>query len=87
MVVLHLHRYYGPRYSTMFRTVSAPVSRSFLAIILHFLPAIGCAVSWLEIWRTWPFELMNTTSPLASEQFLLQVAVPELWSTHLALQT
>jgi hypothetical protein len=30
---------------------------------------------------------MNTTSPALSEQFLLQVAVPELWSTHLALQT
>ena len=33
-----------------------------------------------------PLLSMNTTAPLLSEQVLLQVAVPELRSTHLVLQ-
>jgi hypothetical protein len=65
----------------------ALVSGSILAFKWHLFPDMGVAISWFEIWRTRPLLSMNTTAPLLSEQLLLQVAVPVLWSTHLALQT
>jgi hypothetical protein len=81
-------KHYGPRVSMMFWTSSSSgLAGLCLAVILQCLPAIGCALSWLDIWKTWPSSLMNTTFPLVSEQFVLHVALPELWSTHLALQT